>query len=495
MKRKAIFLCLILCCIAVLSSCYGGSRIDDVSKNLSLYNIVANYNDEDKTVAGELSLEFVNNFSSPVDEIVFHLWANAFAENVKHKPVSSDKIKRAYPNGINYGNITVLDFFINNKSVNPVVTGEDNTILVADFEHEVPVNGKASVRLNFVSQLPEINHRYGYGKNTVNLTGFFPILSMFGEEGWDMNPYSQNGDPFYTEIANFDVTLTFPKNFTLASTGTQVKCTETTLKKEIKTEAKAVRDYAMVLSTEFQVKEAEVNETQILYYYFKDDSPESSLQTCIDVLTTFNRLFGDYPYEQLSVVQANFVHGGMEFPSLVMISDDLESKEEHHQVIIHEIAHQWWYGLVGNNSFVHGWIDEGLAEFSTLLFYKNNPNYGVDKDKQIDNITSSYALFEKVYREIYGSVDTTMNRKLNDYLTEPEYVYMAYVKSTLLYDSLYNLLGEAKFLKCLQNLVSKNFLKNITPEILVNEFELTAKTDLKSFFDSWINGKVVIINN
>ena len=212
----------------------------------------------------------------------------------------------------------------------------------------------------------------------------------------------------------------------------------------------------------------------------------------MDSLNTFNELFGEYPYSTLSVVKSNFVHGGMEYPNLVLISDDTAEKADYINVIVHEIAHQWWYGLVGNDEFRFGWLDEGLTEYSTNLFYQNNPEYNVDANEVIKNTTSSWVTFVDLYTSVLGDVDTSMCRALDEYKTEPEYVYVTYVKGMLFFNELRNLLGEAKFLKAVQTYFETYKFQNVTPDHLLGIFEQVSHTDFQGFFDSWINGKVVI---
>ena len=247
-----------------------------------------------------------------------------------------------------------------------------------------------------------------------------------------------------------------------------------------------------MLSTKFNKLSEKVGNTIVNYYYYNDTNQDESLKTSCLALSSFNDMFGEYPYKVLNVVESNFVHGGMEFPELVLISDDLDTYEDYTETIVHEIAHQWWYGLVGNNEFDSGYLDEGLAEMSTALFYDANPSYNITYETTIENAESSYSLFIDVYTDVFGSVDTTMNRKLNEYRTEPEYVYMAYVKGVLMYDNLRQILGEKKFLKALKNYYETNKGTNVKLDDMIKCFNKTAKTDLSGFFDSWVNGKVVI---
>ena len=76
------------------------------------------------------------------------------------------------------------------------------------------------------------------------------------------------------------------------------------------------------------------------------------------------------------MVQTDFSEGGMEYGALVYISLDVTDQLQYQGVIVHEIAHQWWYGLVGNNQILTAWIDEGLAEYCTAVFFETHPQYG-----------------------------------------------------------------------------------------------------------------------
>ena len=147
--------------------------------------------------------------------------------------------------------------------------------------------------------------------------------------------------------------------------------------------------------------------------------------------------------------------------------------------------------MVGNDEYTLPWLDEALTEFSTALFYDYNEDYNLTHQKIVKANKENYTLFITVYEDVLGSIDTSM-RAVDKYNTEPEYTYCTYVKGVLMYESLYSLVGEKKFIKSLQNYYQTNKFKNVTADELIEAFTKTTGNDMQSFFDSWIKGKVVI---
>ena len=250
----------------------------------------------------------------------------------------------------------------------------------------------------------------------------------------------------------------------------------------------------MVLSDKFETLSEKVDGTQINYYFYSDKQSVKSMETSKKSLMTFNKKFGKYPYETLAVVETGFLYGGMEYPNLVMISDNLEKYDDYTNTIVHEIAHQWWYGVVGNNQFDCGWLDESLAEYSVVVFYENNPEYEIFRDVCIKNAITSYTLFVDVYKDVFKQVDTSMNRKISEFATEPEYVYAAYVKGMIMFDDIRNLIGDKKFFDSLKNYYKQYSGKNAVPENLISVFEDTSNRRLKSVFESYLDGSAIIGN-
>ncbi|MCL2587488.1 MAG: hypothetical protein FWE31_04605, partial [Firmicutes bacterium] len=185
----------------------------------------------------------------------------------------------------------------------------------------------------------------------------------------------------------------------------------------------------------------------------------------------------------------DFLHGGMEFGEIVFISTDITNREDIDRVIIHEIAHQWWYGIIGNDQVRHAWIDEGLAEYSTLLFYDENPDWAPKPREEYKNMfRSNFFAFATIVRSLGGQVNLNMNRSLTEFTSTSEYVYLAYVRGMLLFSDLERLIGRTAMLYSLRTLAQQNKFGIVTPNLLIETFEATTGHALGVFFDAYVHG-------
>lgn len=490
MKRFFVFLLATLL-IFPFSACSKKEDLNTISNNLTTYEISLNLDCENKQVEAKQTVNYVNNTNSILKTIKFHLYPQFFEEGATKFIVASNQMNDAFPNGLSFANFDVKKVEVD-QIVKPVVyENEFDDILSVELNSSLVPNSKTTIYLEYSFTLPNCNHRFGYGSNTINLANFYPIVCVYENGEFNTSGYHSNGDPFYSDMANYCVSLNADNKYVVASTGIKK---EEKVENEIKTtkfSANIVRDFALVLSQEFKILNKTQGQTKIEYYYIHDKNPEQSIQTGADSIKTFSKLFGNYPYENFSIVENDFIYGGMEYPNLVMISNSIENKDDFLNVIIHETAHQWWYAMVGNDEFKYPWLDEALTEFSTILFYDYNDGYNLTHEKMIDASRENYSLFISVYEDVLGPINTSM-RSVDEYSTEPEYTYCTYVKGVLMYESLYNLIGEKKFINGLKTYFENNKFKNANPEALISALNKTCGQDLSNFFASWINGKVVI---
>ncbi|MDR1917802.1 MAG: hypothetical protein LBQ05_02330, partial [Christensenellaceae bacterium] len=301
------------------------------------------------------------------------------------------------------------------------------------------------------------------------------------DNGWQTHSYSSNGDPFYNDLYNFDVTLNAPENYIIAHSGEEISYR--------RYRAYAIRDFAMVLSKSFKILSATIDGTAINYYYTNDNTPEIALQTAVKAISYFSREFWRYPYTTLAVVQTDFLHGGMEYGSLVYISADIDSETVSYQtVIVHEIAHQLWYGIVGNNQTKTAWIDEGLAEYSTAVFFESHPEYGETIEKIATTNLSTLAFYDEILKKFGTPFNKAMSRDINSFNSGYEYTFCTYCRGMLLFYNLAKMVGYKKFNSGLSAFATANRFAFGTKEALISALESTLKTKLSVYFDNFIAG-------
>ena len=492
MKKKIVLIIgaifLLILAIPVISACK--SDIQKAAKSIPVYNITATFNEEDMSILGVQNFEYINTSDEPVSQLQFHLYGNSYRRNSLYPPVASYNISKGYPNGLSYGSMSVSSVMLSGAEVSFSVDGEDEDILIVNLHEEVFPLDKLILDISFDVKLANVMHRLGYSEDTINLGNWYPVLCVMENGEYFSNPYYSNGDPFYSDVANYNVMMQIPSDYVAAFTGKVEKTTAADGITLYEVSAEVVRDFAVVLSKKFETVTQKVNKTDITYYYYDDSNPQLALEYAVNSIKTFSELFGEYPYDTYSVVKADFMYGGMEYPTLVLISD--EANEQFNEIIVHETAHQWWYGIVGNNQITEAWIDEGLADFSTALFYENNSQYEKTFEHYIEGASNSYKLFVSIYSQVVKKEDTSMNRRLNEYRTEYEYTVMVYNKSVIMFGEIKKSYGSEKLVKALKRVYDECKYGFVNEAMLKNIFATTVNADVPSIIDSFITGKVII---
>ena len=147
--------------------------------------------------------------------------------------------------------------------------------------------------------------------------------------------------------------------------------------------------------------------------------------------------------------------------------------------------------MVGSDQINCAWQDEGLAEYSSLMFFENHPTYAFTRTGLLGSATKSYRAYYTVYNQIFGEADTSMNRHLKDYESDYEYTNIAYFKGLIMFDMLRQAIGDEKFAAGLKNYFEGNVFKIASCDDLFGCF-ISGGNDLEGFFNSFTEGKIVI---
>lgn len=482
-KALSFFLSVVcfLCLLPTLSAC------KKIGKVYSRYEITAEFSPDNRTVAGAVKIAFENVGDGEISVLKFQLYPNAYRKDVVYKPVSTAYAQSAYYDGESYGEI-VISSVSGAKSWE--IRGEEENVLYVYLLKSLYPGDKTVLDIGFITRLARVNHRTGIAERTVNLGNFFPILCGMKNGGFYETLYYNVGDPFYTDCAEFTLNLVVPKDYHLSSSGKIVDEKSLETKKAYTMYAMNVRDFAVSLSKSYQTLSKKVGETQLIYAYYADETPKETLALLEESFVYFEKTFGGYPYDVYTAAEISYCGSETVYPCLLLLSDRL-NKEERIRAVVHGTAHQWWYAAVGSDQIENAWQDEGLAEYSSILFFENYEKYGLTRESMVTAALREYRSYYDVYGSVLGRTDTRMARHLKDFVGEYEYACLAYDKSAILFDTLRKSVGDKKFLNALKRYYENHLYQTVTSGALIGSFEKIG-LDVHGFFDGFLSGKAIL---
>ena len=492
-KRRYLIaiIVLIILCISVSSlyDLFWGRRSDPYrsDEDLTLYEIDVTFNPYSKRIDCIQQVKYTNKEEANLWALYFHVYPNAF-KHAEKSVFPKEEMDRAYPNGFSPGFIELNKVLLEGAPVAYTFEGYSDDILMIPLEEPLKPGDRLEVFLEYSVVMPNSPGRFGYFDNTYNLGNWYPILCVYDERGWNLEPYHSLGDPFYSDIANYYVRITAPFEFVIAATGEETRVIEGDEEKIWEFKGHKVRDFAWVASQKFQRSSAVVGDTTIYSYYYTHDRGKKALEFAASALEIFNDLFGAYPYKNLSIVQTDFFIGGMEYPRLVMIDGSLYDGDQDdwlELVTVHEVAHQWWYGLVGNDEVHDSWLDEGLTEYSTILYY--GQRYGREEEEykyQTYINKGKFQLF-RIYRDSEDT-DETIHRPLYEFKDWLEYDSLVYGKGAIMFHELRQEMGDEIFFEVLREYFESNKFQNAKPEDLYRACQKVTGKPWDDFFRQWL---------
>jgi len=455
-------------------------------RGLNYYDIDAELDPDAGILRCRQKVEYINRSEDCLNHLYFHLYPNAY--QYENKPVFEKyEMMQAYPNGFSPGFIEFNDIRVNGSEAIYVIGGYSDNILMLILDEILYPGEKISVEMDYIVKLPNCLGRFGYGGNTFKVVNWYPIACIYDENSWNLDPYYPIGDPFYSDVANYRVSVRAPSDYVIASTGRvkEKKEKEGSIIWEIY--APAVRDFAF-LAGRFETASKVVGHTTVTSYYITRETGLKALEYAADALEYYNEAFGIYPYTQFSVVEADFFIGGMEYPNLVMVDHSLYLDDRNgylELITVHETAHQWWYGLVGNNQIRDAWIDEGLTEYSTLLYY--GWKYGREKEEELYDSLIGKGKY-KYLQLFYDSedIDETIHKPSYEFMDNMLYDMLVYGKGAMLFHSLREQMGDDLFFAALREFFKEYQFRNVKKDDVIHIFNKMSDNDWVQYFNKWL---------
>jgi len=427
-------------------------------------------------------MDYYNEDPVPFDSIPFHL----------------------YPKGMAYvsrrGNINVHEVVCHNATIgiDDLRVLSSQHLMWVDLTAPLQPGQCLSLEMSFTTTLPDggldRSGEYGFDANETRIFTYasaYPLPCVYDQyDGWNVDPYIEVGDPFYLDMALYDLTIDVPNGMIVAATGSPVDV--------VSDDGRTIYYYDIPLP----VREVTFSASR---YYIVESSiyrgvnvstfclPVSSslwqddvVQQAISALDLFNRTFGVYPYSTLNIVEQHASYGGMEYPCQVyitrIISEQIQAETRVswylETVVVHEVAHQWWSQLVGDDCVDWGFLDEGLASWSHAYYaevvYDNWEYFQVAT--LLDQVRTFYSE--------YG-VPTVINRSN---VERPELTsFVDYIQTPLVLEKLRQTIGHDEFILGLQDFMRTGVFGIATLNDLQAAFEQSHGGSLDWFFIPWFS--------
>jgi len=318
---------------------------------------------------------------------------------------------------------------------------------------------------------------------------FFRERMLFYSEDFPLAQYFNNGKfiPFYQVHSDYEVKITYPKKFNIATTG-QIEKTDT-INNEIivHTYAQSVPSYGFILLKNLMLKEDYSSGVMIRSFYFKDDSKwgEKLLEYSKNIIEFYVDTLGFYPQPILTIIPGYpKPYGGWPVcPNVVGIHRGIDLKKERaethaHWIMSHEIGHQYWgYNYVLEPLNYPQWFGIGMGiQTDRLYTLQNIPDFNHSKsfsDSYLDAIKKGYNT------TIMQTVDT-LNKQDFDWNNSIEHDKSFSVLQMLAYE-----IGEETFFKILKYCLENYKGVNVTLEMFKKDCETISERNLDEFFQTW----------
>ncbi|MGC8873895.1 MAG: CapA family protein, partial [Chloroflexia bacterium] len=207
----------------------------------------------------------------------------------------------------------------------------------------------------------------------LQLGHWYPQLVPFVPgEGWMEWEYHPVGDPFVADLADYRVRVTAPAGYRVLGGGKRIHDSGAW-----RFELDAVRDMALLVAQGYVEVSDRVGGIEVVSACREEHASacRSALEEAKRGIALFRERYGPYPYATFTLVEGE-MNGGMEYGAMVLVGSpfyeayDRSAQSILPSLVVHELAHQWWYGVVGNDQVHEPWLDEALARYSELVYYE-----------------------------------------------------------------------------------------------------------------------------
>ncbi|MFC4232693.1 M1 family metallopeptidase [Parasediminibacterium paludis] len=463
--KKLLMMCLLLQAKGFAQSTYWQQDVQ--------YKIDVALNDQDKVLTASETIVYKNNSPETLNFIWFHIWPNAY-KNINtalFQQLSTDEERKKKLEKISFGYIDGLSFTINGKPATIEAHPNPTYIDIIKLVLLEPLKPGESITIAtpFKVQLPSYFSRSGFADNEIMACQWYPKPAVFDKDGWHEFPYLDYGE-FYSEYGTYKVNITVPTDYVVGATGVLQTASELNQYKTLG------RANALIRNNKPQLYKADNTAATKTLTYVQDNVPDfgwfadkdlviqydtvqlasgkivdafsyyhnkkntlwvNSIDYIKDGTRKYSEWIGEYAYPVVQAIEGpkNNSSGGMEYPTITLITSPDAKKETLDGVIAHEVGHNWFMSMLGSNERAHTWQDEGLNSYFQFRYeaekYRINSIFGSSlppalKEKNADDFLAAiYMGLSRIPME--PAIETPADKFANS----QDYGLVSYVKAAL----------------------------------------------------------------
>lgn len=335
----------------------------DANPGASVYHLDLTVSDDLGTVSGSQEVRYTNTETVPLDEVRFRLFPNLLG-----------------------GKLTVSGLTVNGRVAKPTYELE-SSVMVLPLPAPLQPGVQAVLGLQFQVDVPDsVDRNYGVlsrGGGVLAYAHGYPMIVVFDDSGWNAEIPAEWGDLTFGDASYYLVRVSAPVDLVIAASGSEISREVEAGRQEMVVAAGPARDFYLVASPNYEVTSRKQGEVTLRAF-----APEGSeervtlaLDAAEDALVAFAQRYGPYPYAELDLAVTPTFALGIEYPGIIALNQgmftpgqDLRVAPEEswlESTVAHEVAHQWFYNLVGNDQPDQPWLDESLSQFATWEYFSD----------------------------------------------------------------------------------------------------------------------------
>jgi len=444
------------------------------------YDVSMDVNPDTRTITGVEKIKYTVTADAGLDALFLRIYLNAFQENVSIKPYFPEFENKIFKNGKDYGYMNIVNASVDNEDAAFTQAG---TVLKITLPERVQAQQTVNLTIQFNAYVPAINARTGANDQAMWMGSFLPCMAVYDKEGWHTEPYYPAGDPFYTEAATYLVNVNTPADYTVIGPGS-VTVSESNQIKTTTFSSTLIRDFAFVVSKAYQMEQISTGSGVEINFYHSTDMNDSTaiLALAKQSLEYYENLLSGYPYDSLNLVECGLYGDmGMSYAQVIFLDENYLRTSTDWRLIAHEIGHQWFAGIIGNNQIQYAWLDEGMT---TAL----QEGIWLDDTQLYNKMLSDYSALS-------ARLESLPHKSLSDdisvYTNWSDYYNIQYIRAKLMIYNLRLKMGHELFESFLKEYYAQYAFSIVDKDLFIITAQNVYKSDLSDFFARWMDAETL----